>query len=281
MTMRILIAYDGSSGADTALFDLQRAGLPREAEALVISVADVWTFPSSSDDPRGSRAEKPDVIDLNKARLQAVTSRQHFKVLYEARCSVRVARGHADEGKSPVRILIGVDGSPYAEAAVSEVAARNWSPGSESRVIAVHSPLTLLATHHFVHPVSVAAGDYMDESALAQKIVDAAAEKLRAEGLTASPIVKEGNPKQVLVDEAKEWGASCIFVGAKGLRSWKARASACASSADHSMALVRRSGRSRTCSTRTSRSRRAHARAHASLCRPSTKSAPPTSSKGQ
>jgi len=35
--MRILIAYDGSSGADAALFDLQRAGLPQEAEALVIS----------------------------------------------------------------------------------------------------------------------------------------------------------------------------------------------------------------------------------------------------
>jgi nucleotide-binding universal stress UspA family protein len=76
-----------------------------------------------------------------------------------------------------------------------------------------------LATHHFVHPVSVAARDYTDESALAQKIVDVAGEKLRAAGMTALPIVKEGDPKQVLVDEAKEWGASCIFVGAKGLRS--------------------------------------------------------------
>jgi|SRR5688572_15766177 nucleotide-binding universal stress UspA family protein len=59
---------------------------------------------------------------------------------------------------------------------------------------------------------------HTDESALAQKIVDTAAAKLRPAGLSASPIVKEGDPKQVLVDEAKEWGASCIFEGAKGLR---------------------------------------------------------------
>jgi nucleotide-binding universal stress UspA family protein len=39
--MRILIAYDGSSHADAALDDLVRAGLPQEAEVLVISVADV------------------------------------------------------------------------------------------------------------------------------------------------------------------------------------------------------------------------------------------------
>jgi nucleotide-binding universal stress UspA family protein len=38
--MRVLIAYDGSAHADAALDDLRRAGLPREAEALLVSVAD-------------------------------------------------------------------------------------------------------------------------------------------------------------------------------------------------------------------------------------------------
>ena len=36
--MRILIAYDGSDGANAALDDLRRAGLSRTAEALVVSV---------------------------------------------------------------------------------------------------------------------------------------------------------------------------------------------------------------------------------------------------
>lgn len=38
--MKIFIAYDGSAHADAALDDLRRAGLPREAEALIVTVSD-------------------------------------------------------------------------------------------------------------------------------------------------------------------------------------------------------------------------------------------------
>ena len=47
MTMRILIGYDGSESADAALDDLRRAGLPREVEALIVSVGEVMMPPSS------------------------------------------------------------------------------------------------------------------------------------------------------------------------------------------------------------------------------------------
>ena len=39
MKMRILIGYDGSEGADAAIDDLRNAGLPRDAEALIVSIA--------------------------------------------------------------------------------------------------------------------------------------------------------------------------------------------------------------------------------------------------
>src|SRR5690349_10957775 len=45
--MKILIGYDGSQSADAALVDLQRAGLPAEAEALIVSVADVMLIPAT------------------------------------------------------------------------------------------------------------------------------------------------------------------------------------------------------------------------------------------
>jgi hypothetical protein len=38
--MKILIGYDGTKGADLALDDLRRASLPREAEVLVVSMAE-------------------------------------------------------------------------------------------------------------------------------------------------------------------------------------------------------------------------------------------------
>src|SRR5688572_12272526 len=46
--MRILIGYDGSESADTALDDLRRAGLPGDAEALIVSVADITKMPALS-----------------------------------------------------------------------------------------------------------------------------------------------------------------------------------------------------------------------------------------
>ena len=46
--MRILVGYDGSESADAALDDLRRAGLPREAEALIVSVGEVSMAPLPS-----------------------------------------------------------------------------------------------------------------------------------------------------------------------------------------------------------------------------------------
>lgn len=43
--MKLLIAYDGSEGSDTAIDELLRGGLPAEAEALVASIAEVWLPP--------------------------------------------------------------------------------------------------------------------------------------------------------------------------------------------------------------------------------------------
>ena len=46
--MKILIGYDGSESADAALDDLQRAGLPDYAQALIVSVADVMMVPATT-----------------------------------------------------------------------------------------------------------------------------------------------------------------------------------------------------------------------------------------
>jgi len=40
--MIILIGYDGSECGDAAIDDLRRAGLPKEAIAIVVSVVENW-----------------------------------------------------------------------------------------------------------------------------------------------------------------------------------------------------------------------------------------------
>ena len=115
---------------------------------------------------------------------------------------------------SPVRIVIGVDGSPGAEAAVRAVTGRSWPASSEARVIGVLDSMMVTAMEQNEEVDQ-------DEWAWARKRVEASEETLRVSGLIVSSVVKEGDPKQVLIDEAEQWEADCIFVGARGLRSFE------------------------------------------------------------
>ena len=52
--MRVLIGYDGSEGADAAIDDLRKAGLPHDVEALIVSISEVM-MPTST----GSEVVQP------------------------------------------------------------------------------------------------------------------------------------------------------------------------------------------------------------------------------
>jgi nucleotide-binding universal stress UspA family protein len=117
------------------------------------------------------------------------------RVLYEAPCSVRVARCSDERRAGPVRVVVGFNGS-QDEAAVDAVAARAWPEGGEARLI-------------------IARGALKPE---AQGVV---AERLRAAGLTVSEVSREGNPAHVLIKEAEEWGADSIFVGTRDVHGFR------------------------------------------------------------
>jgi nucleotide-binding universal stress UspA family protein len=86
--MKILIAYDGSSHADAAIDDLRRAGLPREVEAVVVSVADVWVAPAS---PSEYEAVQTPLDEQIRARAQWFRQ-QATKALGEAQGLAHAAR---------------------------------------------------------------------------------------------------------------------------------------------------------------------------------------------
>jgi nucleotide-binding universal stress UspA family protein len=281
--IKLLIAYDGSPCADAALADLQRAGLPDEVEAVVISVADVWlppcpkagelSFPERMPAPAPNRVRA--VRALAQARFLALRERRQVQanfpawevrfeacadspawavvkkawdwqpdlivvgarghsalnrfilggvsqtVVTEVPCSVRVARDCARQPGSPVRVIIGVDGSPGAEAAVQAVAARCWPAGSELRVITVIDPAWPTATTLFLPTRRWLTESRKKEAAWLYQMAEAAVKKLEAPALSVSFCVKRGDPKRVLIEEAESWEADCIFVGARGLSSLK------------------------------------------------------------
>jgi nucleotide-binding universal stress UspA family protein len=55
------------------------------------------------------------------------------------------------------------------------------------------------------------------ENARIKRKVESAAERFRAAGLLTSVVVKEKEPKRLLLSEAQSWGADCGFVGARGM----------------------------------------------------------------
>lgn len=136
------------------------------------------------------------------------------RVLHEAHCSVRVARGRVEEPDTPVRLIVGVDGSKGAEAAVATVAARKWPAGSEVRIVNATWAMPQLTSQHMVGPITQW---ITEEKARVQKMIDEAVSRLNAAGLKTAVVVKEEDPKRLLVAEAESWGADCIFAGAKGM----------------------------------------------------------------
>ena len=50
----------------------------------------------------------------------------------------------------------------------------------------------------------------------ARELAEAAAESLQVTGLRIESVVKKGDPRRLIVDEAKSWGADLIVMGACG-----------------------------------------------------------------
>ena len=146
------------------------------------------------------------------------------KILTEASTSVLVGRMHPGTGSSGERIVIAVDGSPGSLAAVKAVAKRKWTPGSELRIVVADDAMKGNPIMMLIPPVR----DFVDEVRAEERTQSEqmgleAAKELRAglnnENITVSSVVETGDPKQVLVKHAEEFGADCIFTGATGFSS--------------------------------------------------------------
>lgn len=141
------------------------------------------------------------------------------RVLYEASCSVRVARGRLRRSNVPLRLLVGVDNSAFSNAAVDAVGRRGWPTATQVRLLTVVDTVMAITSDLSQPSIMkwVATEDENNWDQIRQTfkpLVD----KLRSVGLHAEVTIRRGNPKDEIVEEAESWEADCIFVGAKGMR---------------------------------------------------------------
>ena len=87
-------------------------------------------------------------------------------------------------------------------AAAEALAGRPWPEGTEFRIVTVEEPW-------LIRPASTILN------------INSAEEVLASAGLKATASVLAGNPKEVILEEAKKWNADLIVVGSHGQRGFK------------------------------------------------------------
>ena len=166
----------------------------------------------------------PDLIIVGSHGRSAIS--RHFlgsisqKVLTEAKCCVRVARGRINVDRAPTRLIIGFDGSTGAQMAVSAIIARSWSAWTEIRLIVATSETTPAAIDRFVLPNDHKASEISNrERDSIERLAARSLDALRAKNVPATLHLYSGNPKDIIVEEANRWSADCIYLGASSLGS--------------------------------------------------------------
>jgi len=145
-------------------------------------------------------------------------------VLRTAPCSVEIVRPSprgSTASSSGMKILLGTDGSKCSQEAICAVAHRPWPAETVLRVISVREPLAteMYASYETVYSPDLVEEIVERERRRAEDALNGARGTLSSADVTLcdSSETLLGDPRSVLLDEAKSWGADLVVVGSHGL----------------------------------------------------------------
>jgi nucleotide-binding universal stress UspA family protein len=112
-----------------------------------------------------------------------------------------------------MKVLLAIDDSKFSEAATQAVIAHHKLQGLEVRVLhAVEPPMMLMSPEmtEYLPP--------RESAEEAKALVAKTANALRSAGANVTTAAIQGDPKSIILDEAKEWGADLIVLGSHGTK---------------------------------------------------------------
>jgi nucleotide-binding universal stress UspA family protein len=173
-------------------WELDEAVHPGNKELELIAMASRW---------------KPDLVIISPLKRnelgRLIFGSLSRSIVERTSCSVRVARPAEINDGADLRLLIGWDGSPASAEVVREVTSRRWPKRAQARLVNCFKSSFVLGSESYD----------VDEPLLRMRL-SMAVEMLRTAGLVVSLVVREGPPRQVILDEGARYGARCIFLSA-------------------------------------------------------------------
>lgn len=151
-------------------------------------------------------------------------------ILRTVPCSVEIVRPSvhgAPASSHPLKIVLATDGSEFSVATAKSLAARPWPKDSQVKIVSAVEilipdsqisgyPLSSMYPPSLLDELMQNARNHAQEAVeSARKLL--AGSKLKVVEGTATPL---GDPRMVILDEAKEWGADLIVMGSHGRRGF-------------------------------------------------------------
>jgi nucleotide-binding universal stress UspA family protein len=143
-------------------------------------------------------------------------------VLRRAACSVEIVRPspRGVPASSPgMKIILGVDGSDCSEKAICAIVTRPWPTETQVRVISAREPLLPAGTTPMAFDPILMEQILEHERCRAESALKGACQRLCSAGVKLCDSTETffGDPRAVLLDEAKAWRADLIVLGSHGL----------------------------------------------------------------
>jgi general stress protein 26/nucleotide-binding universal stress UspA family protein len=120
-----------------------------------------------------------------------------------------------------MKILLAVDDSPNSSEAVREVIERTWPPDTIVRVLSAVEDIPPPAADLWYDASGSIERANQELEERFEQLSARIAESLADAGLKAEPVIRHGDPRSVIVEEATEWSADLIVVGSHGYTGLK------------------------------------------------------------